>query len=304
MTERSCFVEVSLGARLRAYAVILVLIAFSVPFLHRYMAVELTAAQLLLHTADITLSGAVWIALTECIVSLWQRGFDWRIVGLPRLLVLMATPLLVNVALEVADFGRLLPGTNAIYAEHVRTGYANDPVRGLAIGVVALFAAFQTARRDQLARELSALREINATLVARAAVGVGSRANPDPEAPIVLSQDGGDLVVAPSSVVFVRAQQNYCEFAVSEAVSNPGSPRLTRLVRMTLSEAIGLLPASDFAQTHRSFVANLARVREVVRDGRRFALLFDEGSRVPVSRGRLDEVRERVRARSGAREAA
>lgn len=113
-------------------------------------------------------------------------------------------------------------------------------------------------------------------------------------------RSGPTVEVAPDSIVRLCAQENYCEFVLMDraatfrvldephgstgalgpdaSVGSGESGTVSRLVRMTLAGALSQLPSELFVQTHRSHVANLRHVVEVVRRGRSCTLRLAGGA--------------------------
>lgn len=66
------------------------------------------------------------------------------------------------------------------------------------------------------------------------------------------------------------------------------------LILYTLRDAIRELPPDAGVQTHRSYWANLAHVKELKTDGRLATLTMSDGATVPVSRARVRELKVRL----------
>lgn len=269
--------------RLRAYAIGVGLAFASVPLVHLYLTVDLSVAELLLHAADIALTTALGIALAEAVVSGLQRSVDWRFEGVRGVLGLAGFALLALLPWAVFGMHDLLPQTQAIRQKHVASGYADISLRILPLTALIFFLAYQALRLSLMRRELQEQRAVNAGLEARWRGAV----EPAPRSRVLLVNESGELSVDPVAILRVQAQENYCEFVLRD---DP-----PRLVRMTLAEAEALLPDDLFVRTHRSHLANLAHVHELVREGRQAALRLRDGEQVPIARSRAAPVRERVR---------
>jgi hypothetical protein len=289
--------------RLRGYAVALLLSFLSVPLLHLYLSVELSPAELLLHSLDIALGAALGLAALETIVAFWQRRVHWRLRSRRAAVGLAAFMACTVLLWVVAGMRGLLPESEVIRHKHVASGYSDMPLRILPIIAMILILSLQTVRHALLRNELEELRLVNRALAERDRTHpdepVGAAREPAPV--LELKHDRGELAVSPDRVVRVQAQENYCEFVLTAGSDEPTSsrPHPHPLVRMTLAQALERLPHDRFVQTHRSHVANLARVREVVREGRSWRLELADGESVPVSRGRIASVRERVQRHLG-----
>jgi hypothetical protein len=290
-------VRIPLGLRLRTYGLAVGLVFLSVPFLHLNLAVDLSWTELVLHASDMALGVALALVALELAVSLWQRRLEWRLDGAAQTLGLLTLLVAFGVLAVIAGPGDLLPQTVAIRHKHVASGYGDMTLRVIPLTALIAYLAFQALRRAVLEREVEELRAVNRALEARSERALPARR---PLPPLSLRHDGGELVEAPSAIVHVQAQENYCEFVLAPEEAVGSSPR--PLVRMTLAEALARLPAALFVQTHRSHLVNLEHVKEVKRDGRRCALRLSAGEEVPVARARLGEVRDQVRRHLGDRE--
>ena len=105
---------------------------------------------------------------------------------------------------------------------------------------------------------------------------------PNGRARCVVVRKGRELrTIRVDDIVFIRGADDYSELHLADESVHLHEKSLTALE--------SLLPAT-FARVHRSYIANLDRVRGV----RAAALVFDDDSVVPVGRVYRDAVRERV----------
>ncbi|MGH0038309.1 MAG: LytR/AlgR family response regulator transcription factor [Myxococcota bacterium] len=291
--------DLRLGLRIRAYAWAVGLTLASVPFLHLYIAVPLGTGELTWHALDIAGGAGLAAAGIEAVVGLQQRRRDWLFSGARGALLLGAVVLGAAAIAFAAHVHDWLPHSGTIRAKHEASGYGDMSLRVWPMTLLIAWLVVQAVRRDLLTRELATLRGIERALRQRDAAPPPARPAQEPP-PILLRHDGGEERVRPADILCVQAQENYCEFVLAGkgATARPAAPR--PWVRMTLAQALESLPASSFVQTHRSHIANLDRVRAIRREGRRCELLLDGGVAVPVSRGRLAQVRARVAAEAGA----
>jgi hypothetical protein len=109
-----------------------------------------------------------------------------------------------------------------------------------------------------------------------------TRAASRPDRLTVATARGVELTPLKDIVAIVGAD-DYAELRLVGARSLLHAARLEKLE--------GQLPAS-FIRTHRSAIANLAHVERLERDGSRWRLHLSEGPPLPVSRARLQTVRE------------
>lgn len=109
--------------------------------------------------------------------------------------------------------------------------------------------------------------------------------------PIVIRDGERTYRVPPGEIVAVNAAGNYAEFRLADG-RRP-------LMRATLSSLEGRLAAAGFARTHRSWLINPDRVREISpTGGGDYRLLLDPGVEVPLSR-RYTSVLQELRVTAG-----
>ena len=82
-------------------------------------------------------------------------------------------------------------------------------------------------------------------------------------------------------ILFLQAQNQYVRVGLSEK---------TPLVRMTFSEAMAKLPPSAGIKVHRSWWVSVAASTGMQLDRRAEELVMEDGTRVPVSKTKIDEV--------------
>ncbi|HKR63153.1 MAG TPA: LytTR family DNA-binding domain-containing protein, partial [Thermoanaerobaculia bacterium] len=87
--------------------------------------------------------------------------------------------------------------------------------------------------------------------------------------------------ISTSDIVFIRGADDYAELHLADGTMH--------LHEKTLAALESMLPG-DFARVHRSYIANLVRVRGM----RGATLAMDDGAFVPVGRVYRDVVRERL----------
>jgi hypothetical protein len=280
--------SLTLAWRLRLYVGCLLLVALSVPFLHLYLEVELSGLELLVHAADISLGTLALLVLAEGAVSIWQRGFTWRL-QVSRLAMLGAV-VVVAVAAIPMQFALhdVLPMTDGIRERHVDAGYGDMSLRVLPLVLLIGYVVGQAVREHGLRSQLEELRALNEQL---------AHPRPKPARPaqiderVTFRHEGNDVLLDIRSIVWLEAEENYCRVHVREAEG----PRQL-LVRSTLSEALEKLPAPLFRRVHRSHGVSLAHVTEVRRAGRSCELVLGPEVVVPVSRARVAEVRAELEA--------
>jgi hypothetical protein len=275
----------------------LLFIALSSPFLHSHLGIALSAGGMVVHTAMVVAAVAIVMLLIEGSIAVFLRVTyreNWVSTGgfLLRagLAYLLSTPI-------VGPMHQLLPFTRAIMEKHVPAGGGNVSWQVLPVALLIVYVVYQVMRKDYLARQVAALRQINDEL------GMAQRerredrpgqgdAQEEASAVISVRSNGVEIPVRAESVLRVQSDENYCH--VVAAVGADEAPK-RYLVRMTLSEAVAVLPEHLFLQTHRSHVVNLRYVAELIRDGRQRELRLTTGDRVPVGRARIGSVQSRIR---------
>ena len=201
-------------------------------------------------------------------------GRQWLLAGLGFMLAFLAHGLLTtdqvgSLAPWLAD--RLAQGIGPRPAGVVLLMYLL-PLWCLAMGAVILAAqAFQPSGAE---------------------TGV-AKPEPDPSprpltGVLTLESDGRRLAIAHDRLVQVTVEDHYCRILYLE------SGRLKcAFLRVTLSRLAGLLPATGFARIHRSHLVNLAQVQALeASNGAHVLVMKGSGSRLPVSRRRLPQVRK------------
>lgn len=114
--------------------------------------------------------------------------------------------------------------------------------------------------------------------------------------PDVLSLEGENktekLTLIRSELLFIKAADNYVELYVNK------NDRLDRhLLRGTLSGMATQLD-EDFLQVHRSYIVNINQVTEISGKSPNYQLVFNnQEETVPVSRNKIQEVRQRLAAK-------
>lgn len=100
------------------------------------------------------------------------------------------------------------------------------------------------------------------------------------------------LTLVRSELLFIKAADNYVELYLNK------NNRLDRhLLRGTLSGMTAQLD-EDFLQVHRSYIVNLNHVTEMSGKSPNYQLVFENlEETVPVSRNKIQEVRQRLAAR-------
>lgn len=128
-------------------------------------------------------------------------------------------------------------------------------------GIVVLLAAYGLYRRSR--------QEISAAPIDR----------------IVVQTGVADRVLSVASIEFLEAARNYVsvhaegrEFVVRDSISN--------LVRV--------LPGTRFARTHRSYIVNLDKVREIRTADSQHCVVLTSGRLIPLSRGYRDAFRSLI----------
>ena len=158
--------------------------------------------------------------------------------------------------------------------------YLVKPLRELrfAEAVERVRERVRTAKAVDLSRRLTALL----ATTDRPAVG-----EPQRHARIIVPTSSGDLVLDAAEIDWIEADDYYA------AIYARGR---RHLIRESLSSFEGRLDPVGFVRVHRSAIVNLYRVREVrVEPSGESQVVLRDGTRVPVSRRRREQVNEALR---------
>ncbi len=102
--------------------------------------------------------------------------------------------------------------------------------------------------------------------------------------PIITQQKSDDFELNPDQLVFAKAEGNYLELFLEN--KNQSSKLLKRMTLKELETQLETYP--QFFKTHRSYLVNLQKVREVKGNAQGYQLhLKDYAVRLPVSRGMI-----------------
>ena len=153
--------------------------------------------------------------------------------------------------------------------------------------------AFELGAVDYLLKPFGPARLAAAMERVRGAVG-------EPSSVDAIERLTGALGGGPITRLFVRVGNAIVPLMVDRVsrleadgdyvVAHAGGSR--HLLHLSLSSLVARLDARRFAQVHRAHVVNLDRVRAFRRDARgNLEAELDDGSRVPVSRARAQELR-------------
>jgi two-component system, LytTR family, response regulator len=137
--------------------------------------------------------------------------------------------------------------------------------------------AFDVNALDYLLKPFDENRLREAVRRARAALSA------PPLRRLALRTDGRMTLLDVDAVDWVEAADNYV------CVHAGGA---THVVRGTLAELAARLDPRRFARVHRSTLVNIERIREVLPDGRDFAVVLRDGTRLALARGRHRRLRE------------
>ena len=136
------------------------------------------------------------------------------------------------------DFSQLLPQNTAVIFTTAYSQYAVD--------------AFNLNALDYLLKPIDFDRFMKACRKAYEIVNKET-----PKIPYLFVKDGYDLVrVSLENLLFVESEGNYLTFKELDKKT---------LTRMTMTEALEMLPKSDFFRVHKSYVINLNQVKKIER---------------------------------------
>lgn len=158
------------------------------------------------------------------------------------------------------DFSQLLPKNTAIIFTTAYSQYAVD--------------AFNINALDYLLKPIDFSRFMKACQ--KAYENINEEA---PKIPYLFVKDGYDLVrISIENLLFVESEGNYLTFKESDKKT---------VIRMTMTEAIEMLPKSDFFRVHKSFVINLNHVKKIERHQ-----VWVDTEAVPIAANYRDDLME------------
>ncbi len=136
------------------------------------------------------------------------------------------------------DFSQLLPQNTAVIFTTAYSQYAVD--------------AFNINALDYLLKPIDFSRFMKACQKAYENINQET-----PKVPYLFVKDGYDLVrISIENLLFVESEGNYLTFKESDKKT---------VTRMTMTEAIEMLPKTDFFRVHKSFMINLRHVKKIER---------------------------------------
>ncbi len=136
------------------------------------------------------------------------------------------------------DFSQLLPQNTSVIFTTAYSQYAVD--------------AFNINALDYLLKPIDFSRFMKACQ--KAYENINEEA---PKIPYLFVKDGYDLVrISIENLLFVESEGNYLTFKEADKKT---------VTRMTMTEAIEMLPKADFFRVHKSFVINLNHVKKIER---------------------------------------
>lgn len=158
------------------------------------------------------------------------------------------------------DFSQLLPKNTSVIFTTAYSQYAVD--------------AFNINALDYL------LKPIDFSRFMKACQKTYEKINEEaPKIPYLFVKDGYDLVrVSIENLLFVESEGNYLTFKESDKKT---------VTRMTMTEAIEMLPKSEFFRVHKSFVINLNHVKKIERHQ-----VWVDTEAVPIAANYRDELME------------
>lgn len=157
-------------------------------------------------------------------------------------------------------------------AEHtvVVSAHTDQALRAFDLGVTDFLG--KPFGRERLARALERSLE--------------ARSEDEPSRTLAIRRPGGIDLVAIADLVYAKGSGSYAQLVLRD-----GS---TELFHDTLDGLTRRLPET-FARTHRSYVVRLDAVKSLLAlEGSRYELVLHDGTRLPVGRSRVAEVRGRL----------
>lgn len=141
---------------------------------------------------------------------------------------------------------------------------------------------FELNALDYLVKPISFGRFFQACNKAYERLSVTASSEAPKRSPIIFVKDGYDWVrITLADLRFVASEGNYLTF-------QEGGKKV--LSRMTISEALELLPAEDFMRVHKSYIVALNRIEKIERHQ-----LTIETIQIPLSGAYRDDLLERIK---------
>lgn len=282
--------------RMRFYVLAIILITFSVPFLHLYIDVQLSLAEVAVHTLSVVSSTIIAILLFELILWIYlkREARKWSIsTGLFWVLILSVFALSLMILHATHEF---LPVTLDIWDKHIESDLGAAPWKIVPIALLIGYILIQLVRRYQIAQELADLKKLNEQLQAMrsgaAPLDNEAKENRYIDTPqFVLSHKGRDIYLNPTMIIRVESDENYCHVLVAPNEAQSGH---SYMARITLNEVLNQLPEDLFLQVHKSHLVNFTYVSSLERQGRNYRLRLTNGDYIPVSRSRIKQMQQRV----------
>ena len=167
------------------------------------------------------------------------------------------------------------------------SGAASMVLYTVAVALIPVTVGILLSERSQRMKYLLASEGINQSL--KTAPHHDAMANELVEIPLQTAE--GTLPIRPSDLLFVKAEENYCQLTFVRSTGL--SMRLVRTPLSAVEEAFEAHPA--MRRVHRSYLVNLRHVKDLSGNAQGFRLHFNEGNAsVPVSRKLNEEIRDLV----------
>jgi hypothetical protein len=264
---------------LRLVAQMLALTASAVLLVHLFLPAELSVFELVAHVVALSVIYTLaFVAAYVALAAVWPRRPRW----FPARAFIWAVSLLgaaigLGLAKAIVTASAVLGG--AVHA-HEGSGLM---VRLIPVWAILVGLLVQNEKLRLLTLELgknSALR--------REANGGQSEPGEQSLDALHLTSGRAQFVLRPEQIAYVAAEENYCSIHFLDEAS-----RAPLLLRTTFALLIDQLPAELFVPIHRSYVVNVRCVTRVETSAAARAVVLSNGSRLPISRARLNEVQER-----------
>ena len=152
---------------------------------------------------------------------------------------------------------------------------------------VSTFLLMQGELKKQIANELASIKQINDSLDQKTAFNSEVNFSKDERKKRLDSfsvplKDGIKKIDF-IDIYFIAVEDHYCKI-----VFNSKGEIYQEYVRLSLREALASLPASHFAQVHRSYAVNLQHVKHIKKEGQAYQLFIEASdSFLPASRHRI-----------------
>lgn len=272
--------------RFRAYCLVLLITALSVPFFHLDPSSRLPLSDLIIHIVEITAKTAITLFLAEKLLRFVGKsvGTDfyirvWQFWLLSAVVYLALSPLAGFFLGQFSSLTgvKILTNQNDLHCLAWRCF--------LTMTVIVLITALILVNRTVFAenRRLKNNRESDTSNKRREF----SIANSEPAIAVNVGQR--DVEIPCKGIIAIKAEGNYCILWVHKLGTTQ-----KYMIRHTLQGLFIQLHQPQFYQCHRSYIVNINFIQAVCKQGRQSAAKINGLEDIPISRDRRQKLLELV----------